>query len=68
MDHVHKMAESASTLSYLTGLDNISSTLQQRIDDALNKIKIEIESNTELEREYLHIQERCIKNSKRTKK
>jgi hypothetical protein len=68
MDHVHKMAEAASTLSYLTGLDNISSTLQQRLDDALKKVKIEIDSNTELEREYLRIQEQCIKDSKKTKK
>lgn len=68
MDHVHKMAEAASTLSYLSGMDNISNTLQQRIDDALNKMKAEIESNAELEREYLRMQEQCIKNSKKIKK
>ncbi|EZA47657.1 hypothetical protein DMN91_012573 [Ooceraea biroi] len=68
MDYVHKMAEAASMLSYLSGMDNISNTLQQRIDDALNKIKVEIESNAELEREYLRIQEQCIKDNKKTEK
>lgn len=66
VDHVQKMAEAASTLSYLSGMDNMCSTLQQRIDDALSKVKAELKSNAELEREYLRVQEQCIKDNTST--
>lgn len=64
MDYVHKMAVAASELSFLSGMDSLSNSLCQRIDDALNNVKIEVESNLELEQAYRHIQQQCIKNSK----
>lgn len=66
MDYVHKMAVAASELSFLSGMDSLSSSLCQRIDDALNNVKTEVDSNLELEQAYRHIQEKCIKDSKET--
>lgn len=64
MDYVHKMAVASAGLSYMCGMDSLTSTLQQRIEDALGKVKAETDSNTELERTYWCIQEQCIKGSK----
>ncbi|XP_032689332.1 uncharacterized protein LOC116852782 isoform X3 [Odontomachus brunneus] len=66
MDYVHKMAVAASELSFLSGMDSLSNSLCQRIDDALSNVKIEVESNLELEQAYRHIQQQCIKNTKDT--
>ncbi|XP_018397226.1 PREDICTED: uncharacterized protein LOC108775383 isoform X1 [Cyphomyrmex costatus] len=65
MDYVHKMAVASAELSYMCGIDSLSSTLQQRIEDALAKVKAETDSNTKLEQAYWHIQEQCIKGSKK---
>ncbi|KAL6267494.1 hypothetical protein P5V15_000568 [Pogonomyrmex californicus] len=65
MDYVHKMAVTSAELSYMCGMDSLTSTLQQRIEDALNRVKMEIDSNLELERTYWHIQEQCIKGNKK---
>ncbi|KYM79044.1 hypothetical protein ALC53_10598 [Atta colombica] len=64
MNYVHKMAVASAELSYMCEMDSLTSTLQQRIEDALSKVKAETDSNTELERTYWHIQEQCIKGSK----
>ncbi|KYN31456.1 hypothetical protein ALC56_14337 [Trachymyrmex septentrionalis] len=64
MDYVHKMAVASAELSYMCEMDSLTSTLQQRIEDALSKVKMETDSNTELERTYWRIQEQCIKGSK----
>lgn len=66
MDYVHKMAVAASELSFLSGMDSLSSSLCQRIDDALGNVRMEIESNMELEKVYRRVQEQCIKESKQT--
>ncbi|XP_012538747.2 uncharacterized protein LOC105838031 [Monomorium pharaonis] len=66
MDYVHKMAMASAELSYMCGMDSLTSTLQHRIEDALNRVKAETNSNTEMERAYWRIQERCIKDSKET--
>lgn len=58
------MAVAASELSYLSGLDNLSFTLTQRIDDALRIIKEEVNHIMILEQEYCGVQEECIKNCK----
>lgn len=68
MDYVHKMAMASAELSYMCEMDSLTCTLQQRIEDALNKVKTETNSNAELERAYWHIQEQCIKGSKKTEK
>lgn len=68
MNYVHKMAVTSAELSYMCGMDSLTNTLQQRIEDTLNKVKAETDSNTELERAYWCIQEQCIKGSKETKK
>lgn len=68
MDYVHKMAEAASEISYLAGMDNLSHSLTQRIDDAVNKIQTEKTNNNELEHEYVRIQEASIKKCKKSSK
>jgi len=62
------MAVASTELCYICGMDNLTDTLQQRIEDALNRVKAETNSNTELERAYWQIQEQCIKGSKKTTK
>lgn len=57
------MAVAASELSYLSGLDNLSFTLTQRIDDALRIIKEEVNHIMILEQEYCGVQKECIQNS-----
>lgn len=64
VDYVHKMATAATEISYLSGMDNLSFTLSQRIDDALRNIKEEFNSLASLEQEYCEIQEKCIRNTK----
>ncbi|XP_011152380.1 uncharacterized protein LOC105191004 isoform X2 [Harpegnathos saltator] len=66
MDYVHKMAVATSEISFLSGMDSLSNLLCQRINDVLDNVKKEVESNLELEQAYRHIQEQCIKNSKDT--
>ncbi|XP_060818587.1 uncharacterized protein LOC132908537 [Bombus pascuorum] len=66
IEYVHKMAVAASELSYLSGLDNLSFTLTQRIDDALRIIKEEVNHIMILEQEYCGVQKECIKNSSKT--
>ncbi|OXU31667.1 hypothetical protein TSAR_000708 [Trichomalopsis sarcophagae] len=63
MDYVHKMAEAASEISFLAGMDNLSTSLTQRIDDALVKIQTEKTNNSQLEEEYTRVQEESIKSS-----
>lgn len=64
MDYVHKMAEAASEISFLAGQDNLSTSLTQRIDDALIKIQAEKTNNCQLEEEYTRVQEESIKSCK----
>jgi len=67
MDNVYKMAVASAELSYLCGMDSLTSTLQQRIEDAIGKVKAVTDSNTELERAYWRMQEQCvIKGSEET--
>jgi hypothetical protein len=68
MDYVHKMSEAASEISFLAGMDNLSITLTQRIDDALIKIQAEKNSNSELEKEYIKVQKESIKVQKEPSK
>lgn len=68
MDYVHKMAEAASEISFLAGMDNLSSSLTQRIDDAVNKIQTEKTNNNNLEQEYVRVQEESIKKCKKPSK
>ncbi|XP_070511166.1 uncharacterized protein [Cardiocondyla obscurior] len=63
MDYAHKMVISSAELCYMCGMDNLTDTLQQRIEDALNRVKEENDSNAKLERTYWRIQERCIKDT-----
>lgn len=66
MDYVHKMAVASAELSYMCGMDGLTSTLQQRIEDALNRVKAETDSNAELEREYWRTQEQCVRGGRET--
>ncbi|XP_077264470.1 uncharacterized protein LOC143898698 [Temnothorax americanus] len=66
MDYVHKMAVASAELCYMCEMDSLTGTLQRRIDDALDRVKTEINRNAELERAYRLIQEQSIKSSKET--
>lgn len=66
VEYVHKMAVAASEISYLSGLDNLSISLTQRIDDALKNIKEEVNHIAILEQEYRDVQRACIENSNNT--
>ncbi|CAL7943156.1 unnamed protein product [Xylocopa violacea] len=66
VEYVHKMAVAASEISYLSGLDSLSFTLTQRIDDALKNIKEEVKNIAVLEQEYCDVQRECIENSNKT--
>lgn len=68
MEDVHKMAITVSQLCFLYEMENLNNTLLQRIDDAMYKVKIEVDSNKQLEHAYCRIQEQCIKNKKETTK
>ncbi|XP_043284199.1 uncharacterized protein [Venturia canescens] len=63
MDYVQKMGVAATEASYMAGLDNLSLTLAQRMDDALNNMNREIKHNAVLELEYTMLQEECIRKS-----
>ncbi|XP_046431523.1 uncharacterized protein LOC124185132 isoform X3 [Neodiprion fabricii] len=54
------MAVAASETTYLAGMDNLSTTLCQRIDDALINMQKEIDLNKVLEEEYCRVQQQCI--------
>lgn len=61
MDYAQKMGVAATEASYMVGLDNLSMTLAQRMDDALNNMNREIKRNAVLELEYAMLQEECIR-------
>ena len=58
------MAVSASEVSFISGMDNLSTTLCQRIDDAVNNVQKEVAQNQMLEEEYTIVQQQCIVKSK----
>ncbi|XP_051164821.1 uncharacterized protein LOC127283777 [Leptopilina boulardi] len=64
VEYVQKMAVATTEVSFLSGMDNLSATLCQRIDDAVNNIQKEIEQNQILEDEYTVIQQKCILKTK----
>lgn len=63
MDQVHKMALTASEVCYLAGMDNLSMTLCQRIDDALRNVQKEMDQVQKLENDYRYVQQQCILKS-----
>lgn len=65
MDYVRKMAEAASEMTFLAGMDNLSTSLTIRIDDAVNRIQKEKMDTEQLEEEYILIQEKSIAKGKR---
>lgn len=64
MEYVRKMAESASEICYSYGMNNLCSTLSERINDAVKNIEKEIYNNQELEKEYSYVQQQCIIETK----
>ncbi|XP_012264309.2 uncharacterized protein LOC105690794 isoform X2 [Athalia rosae] len=58
MEYIHKMVVATSEITFLAGMDNLSTSLCQRIDDALIKMQREIDQNNQLEEEYRHIQQK----------
>ncbi|OAD60625.1 hypothetical protein WN48_05142 [Eufriesea mexicana] len=66
IEYVHKMAVAASEISYLSGMDSLSFTLTQRIDDILRNIREKVNHIIILEQEYCDVQKECIQNSNKT--
>ncbi|XP_043257081.1 uncharacterized protein LOC122399992 isoform X1 [Colletes gigas] len=66
IQYVQNLAVAASDLSYLSGMDNLSFSLSQQLDDVLKRIKTEVDHIEMLEGEYCDIQEQCIRNSSKT--
>ncbi|KAL2739180.1 uncharacterized protein V1477_010569 [Vespula maculifrons] len=64
MQYVRKMADSATEICYTYGMNNLCSTLSQRVHDAIKNVEKEIYNNQELEKEYLCIQQECIIKTK----
>lgn len=64
MQQVRKMADSTTDMCYTYGMNNLCSTLSQRIHDAIKNVEKEIYNNQELETEYFYIQQECIINTK----
>ncbi|KAK2588318.1 hypothetical protein KPH14_004335 [Odynerus spinipes] len=64
MEYVRKMAESASEICFSYGMNNLCSTLNERINDAVKNIEKEIYNNQELEKEYSYVQQQCIIKTK----
>ncbi|XP_076639801.1 uncharacterized protein LOC143351780 isoform X2 [Colletes latitarsis] len=65
-EKLNNLAVAASDLSYLSGMDNLSFSLSQQLDDVLKRIKTEVDNIEMLEGEYCDIQEQCIRNSSKT--
>lgn len=68
MESVQRMAESVTTLAYLSSLDNLSLTLCERMDDALRQKDNQVRENKKLEKEYIGLQEKVVKQSKKKRK
>lgn len=54
------MAVATTDICYSVGMENLSHSLIERIDDAINKVQTEIKMNKQLEAEYIDIQEQAI--------
>ncbi|XP_015183698.1 PREDICTED: uncharacterized protein LOC107070222 [Polistes dominula] len=63
MDSVRKMADSATEICYTYGMDNLCSSLSQRIDDAIKNMDKEIYNNKKLEQEFNYVQQQYIINA-----
>ncbi|XP_054015263.1 uncharacterized protein LOC128896098 isoform X1 [Hylaeus anthracinus] len=62
IQYVQNLAVAVSDLCYLSGMDNLSFSLSQHLDDVLKRIKTEVDLIAILEEEYCDIQEQCIRN------
>ncbi|XP_076246857.1 uncharacterized protein LOC143186897 [Calliopsis andreniformis] len=62
VQYIHKMAVAVSEICYLSGMDNLSFTLSQQVDDIIKKVQEEVDNITKLEQEYCNVHEECIKN------
>lgn len=62
MDNVQRMAESVTTLCYLSSMDSLSMSLCQRIEDALRQREHQVQENIKLEKQYYLLQEQIIKS------
>ena len=63
MDSVQKMSVAITEAAYMADIPNLSISLCQRMDDALNMNK-EIEQNKLLDLEYNILEQECIKKHK----
>lgn len=64
MEFVQKMAESVTNVSFLAGLDNLSISLSERMQDAQKHKDKQISDNQKLETEYLKMQQQCVRQRK----
>ncbi|XP_015127286.1 uncharacterized protein LOC107048574 [Diachasma alloeum] len=61
MEYVQKMAEAVTNVSFLAGMDNLSISLSERMEDAQKQKEREVRDNQKLETEYYKIQEQCVR-------
>ncbi|XP_043503472.1 uncharacterized protein LOC122525006 [Polistes fuscatus] len=65
MESVRKMADSTTEICYMYGMNNLCSSLSQRIDDAIKNMDKEIYNNQKLEKEFNYVQQEYIINTSR---
>ncbi|KAI4487362.1 hypothetical protein M0804_005511 [Polistes exclamans] len=63
MESVRKMADSTTEICYMYGMNNLCSSLSQRIDDAIKNMDKEIYNNQKLEKEFNYVQQEYIINA-----
>ncbi|XP_011310915.1 uncharacterized protein [Fopius arisanus] len=68
MEYVQKMAEAVTNVSFLAGMDNLSISLSERMEDAQKQKEREVKDNEKLEKEYYKIQEQCVRQNKTREK
>ncbi|KAF7992426.1 hypothetical protein HCN44_001751 [Aphidius gifuensis] len=66
MENAQRMAESVTSLGYLSGMDSLSISLCERIDDAVRHKDHQLQENIKLEKQYYLLEEQIIKNEAHT--
>ncbi|KAI4497512.1 hypothetical protein M0802_007523 [Mischocyttarus mexicanus] len=62
MESIRKMADSTTEICYLYGMNNLCSSLSQRVEDAFKNIKKELYNNEKLLREFKYIEQQNMIN------
>ncbi|XP_063976191.1 uncharacterized protein LOC135162037 [Diachasmimorpha longicaudata] len=68
MEYVQEMAKAVTNVSFLAGMDNLSISLSERMEDAQKQKEREVCDNKKLETEYYKIQEQCVRQGETREK